>query len=94
MGIEPLSVYPYTAKNGQCKYSKSQVVFQNKGLTMNPKDNNLALQGNVVNQPVAIGIDASLNSFANYHSGVYNPTNCASGPDDIDHCVLIVGYGV
>ncbi|CAF87438.1 unnamed protein product, partial [Tetraodon nigroviridis] len=42
--------------------------------------------------PVAIGIDATLTTFHLYSKGVYYDPDC--NPEDINHAVLLVGYGV
>lgn len=43
---------------------------------------------------LSIGIDASQQSFQFYSSGVYIEEACKNGPDDLDHGVAIVGYGL
>lgn len=41
--------------------------------------------------PITIGIDAG--PMQDYTSGIDNPSNCGSGRFDLDHAVLIVGFG-
>lgn len=43
--------------------------------------------------PISISIDASLDSFSFYHSGVFSDPACKNGLNDLDHTVLLVGYG-
>ncbi|KAH9625005.1 hypothetical protein KSS87_011262 [Heliosperma pusillum] len=45
-----------------------------------------------VNQPISAAIDGSSLDFQLYTGGIYEG-DCSSNPDDIDHAVLIVGYG-
>lgn len=40
--------------------------------------------------PIAIAIDASLSSFQNYKSGVYDDSACSSV---LNHGMLLTGYG-
>ena len=42
-------------------------------------------------QPITTGISASADTFSLYSSGIYDDDACAAG--NIDHSVLIVGYG-
>ena len=41
--------------------------------------------------PMAV---CQLQSFSFYSSGVYYDKNCGNKPEDLDHAVLAVGYGV
>eukprot|EP01006_Ploeotia_vitrea_P006076 TRINITY_DN12217_c0_g1_i1.p1 TRINITY_DN12217_c0_g1~~TRINITY_DN12217_c0_g1_i1.p1 ORF type:complete len:553 (+),score=105.88 TRINITY_DN12217_c0_g1_i1:24-1682(+) len=43
--------------------------------------------------PLAISIDAALDSFGFYSHGVYSDPKCLNGINDLDHSVLLVGYG-
>jgi len=43
--------------------------------------------------PISVSIDAALQTFSFYSSGVFYDPNCASDPNDLDHTVLAVGYG-
>jgi len=47
------------------------------------------LQAAVIQQPIAIGVEAD--EFVSYKSGVFSDPRCG---DQIDHGVLLVGYGV
>ncbi|KAH7440307.1 hypothetical protein KP509_04G100700 [Ceratopteris richardii] len=51
-----------------------------------------ALMEAVSKQPVSVAIEASAWDFQLYAEGVYNGT-CSSDPYDINHGVLLVGYG-
>lgn len=46
----------------------------------------------VVQQPISVGIDGSSLDFQLYTGGIYKG-DCSADPNDIDHAVLIVGYG-
>ncbi|EFN54048.1 hypothetical protein CHLNCDRAFT_136123 [Chlorella variabilis] len=43
--------------------------------------------------PLAISFDASRPSFRFFSSGVYVDTECAWKPDELDHSMVLVGYG-
>ena len=43
--------------------------------------------------PLSIGIDAACTPFRFYTSGVLDTTECSMNPENIDHAVLLVGYG-
>jgi C1A family cysteine protease len=43
--------------------------------------------------PVTVGIDAHLKTFGFYASGIYYDKACGNKPQDLDHAVLVVGYG-
>ncbi|KAG4948547.1 hypothetical protein JHK86_041786 [Glycine max] len=45
-----------------------------------------------VKQPISAGIDGTSWDFQLYIGGIYDG-DCSSDPDDIDHAILVVGYG-
>ena len=53
-------------------------------------NNELLLKKAVSKQPVSVAIQANLSSFHYYKSGIYQDDDCG---DQLDHGVLIVGYG-
>ncbi|XP_010279138.1 PREDICTED: histone-lysine N-methyltransferase SETD1B-like [Nelumbo nucifera] len=91
-GIEAESNYPYTGQDGNCNITKEQtkVVAINGYEDVDQEES--ALLCAVVNQPVSVGIDGSTMDFQLYTGGIYDG-DCSSNPDDINHAVLIVGYG-
>jgi len=44
--------------------------------------------------PFSVSIDASAHDFYFYKSGVYDNTECKSGPEDLDHSVLALGFNL
>jgi KDEL-tailed cysteine endopeptidase len=86
--LELDSTLPYTGKVGTCNSN----LPTNSGLLTNwneiTQNDTTALMNAVANGPVSVAIDASDWSFQTYSSGVYN--TCGT---NLDHAVLIVGYG-
>jgi len=89
-GLVGESDYPYTAKDGTCKYDKSKVKATISGYIDIAQDEN-ALQQAIEKQPVSVAIDAGHISFQFYKSGVYYEKDCS--PAQLDHGVLAVGFG-
>jgi len=58
-----------------------------------PSGNETDLAYAVFNCPVSIAIDASHDSFQNYEGGVYYEPDCSNNVKDLDHGVLVVGFG-
>ncbi|KAJ0977360.1 hypothetical protein J5N97_012834 [Dioscorea zingiberensis] len=91
-GIATEYDYPYTGQDGRCNIEKENI----KAVTIDgyqdvaPDEN--ALLCAVAKQPVSVGIDGSSIDFQLYTGGIYDG-DCSSDPADIDHAVLIVGYG-
>jgi len=90
-GIDTEASYPYTAADGTCHFSPSNV-----GSTLKSYVNiNAGDEGDLLNKvalgPVSVAIDASQDSFQFYSSGVYDEPNCSTSA--LDHCVLAVGWG-
>jgi cathepsin L len=87
-GIEGESSYPYTARDGRCRFRPENVVARISGSsTLDLHGDEQALQALVAQQPVSVEVDAS-GGFRSYHGGVF------SGPcgRTLDQPVLIVGY--
>lgn len=90
-GLDSNSCYPPNP-NGGCQFSKSCCVTAVTSVIHVHQGNETALQFAVYQNPVAATIDASLTSFQFYNGGVYYDAAC--GANDLDHEVLVVGWGV
>jgi len=91
-GLEKESAYPYTAKDGSCKFDKSKVVASLTGyVDVASGDEDALKQAVATVGPVSVAIDASHFSFQMYSGGVYYESSCSSSR--LDHGVLAVGYG-
>jgi cathepsin L len=90
-GIDTEDSYPYRAKDGSCKQT-SPTAAQLLNFTTLTKSEQVLKDTVYEFGPVAVSIDVT-NSFANYKSGVWEDKSCKNGEMDLDHCVLVVGYG-
>ena len=84
--------YPYTSSagsSGLCKSSCDPQVTIHACSDVEPS-NQLALKEAVAYGPVSIAIEADQRVFQSYSSGVITSDSCGT---NLDHGVLIVGYG-
>lgn len=93
-GIDSEASYPYEAKTKKCRFQKDKVAFKDAGGAILPKGDEEKLKEMVAKfGPVAVAIDASSIWFQLYSKGVYVDKHCKNGSDELDHGVLVVGYG-
>jgi cathepsin H len=93
-GIETEEAYPYTGKDGECKFSSENVAVQVRGsvnISQGAEDELKHAVGVV--KPVSIAFEV-VQGFRFYKDGVYTSDTCGSDPLDVNHAVLGVGYGV
>ena len=83
-----LASYPYTAKDGTCQKCSPVAKFTSCS-DVTPNDQ-LALKAAVALQPVSIAIEADTKYFQSYSSGILDSASCGQ---NLDHGVLITGYG-
>ncbi|KAL9346523.1 hypothetical protein Peur_061376 [Populus x canadensis] len=91
-GIDTEADYPYTGVDGTCNTAKEEkkVVSIEGYVDVDPSDS--ALLCATVQQPISVGMDGSALDFQLYTGGIYDG-DCSGDPNDIDHAILIVGYG-
>jgi cathepsin L len=91
-GIDTEDSYPYTARDGSCKFNRANVGATISSYTDVQAKSESALQNAIANiGPISVAIDAGHSSFQLYKSGVYFESKCS--PTQLDHGVLAVGYG-
>ncbi|XP_060112453.1 cathepsin K [Heteronotia binoei] len=91
-GIDSDDSYPYIGQDERCMYNPTGKAAKCRGFREIPEGNEKALKRALARiGPIAVGIDASLQSFQFYSRGVYYDENCNS--ENINHAVLAVGYG-
>ncbi|KAL3886607.1 hypothetical protein ACJMK2_026591 [Sinanodonta woodiana] len=91
-GIDTEESYPYTEKNGVCKFKRANVGATAVSCLDIEQGSETDLQKAVATVgPISVGIDASHVSFQLYKTGVYTESSCSSV--NLDHGVLAIGYG-
>jgi KDEL-tailed cysteine endopeptidase len=83
-----LASYPYTAKDGSCQKCTA-VAHMSSCSDVKPNDQ-VSLKAAVAQQPVSIAIEADTKYFQSYSGGILTSSSCGT---NLDHGVLIVGYG-
>ncbi|KAK9294682.1 hypothetical protein QLX08_010799 [Tetragonisca angustula] len=91
-GLELESDYPYDAKNEECHFLEDKAKVQIVSAVNITSDEKKMAQWLIKNGPISIGINANAMQF--YIGGVSHPFNFLCNPKNLDHGVLIVGYGV
>jgi len=92
-GIDTEASYPYTAQDGTCNFQQDNVGGNASNcITLPTGDENALMQAVGTIGPVAVAISVD-DAWANYQSGVFTDDSCPNGADQLDHAVLVVGYG-
>ncbi|XP_058812972.1 uncharacterized protein LOC131677270 isoform X2 [Topomyia yanbarensis] len=92
-GLELESEYPYLAKKQKhCHLNKTMVHVRVTGAVDLPKNETAIAQFLVANGPVSIGLNANAMQF--YRGGISHPWRPLCSKKNLDHGVLIVGYGI
>lgn len=90
-GLELESDYPYEAEDEKCHFKKSMARVQLTSAVNITSNETQMAQWLVANGPISIGINANAMQF--YMGGVSHPFKFLCNPKNLDHGVLIVGYG-
>ncbi|XP_022113288.2 uncharacterized protein LOC110991982 [Pieris rapae] len=91
-GLEPETDYPYEGVDDKCVYNKTlSRVHISGALNISSNETDMA-KWLTQNGPISIGINANAMQF--YVGGVSHPWRMLCSPTNLDHGVLIVGYGV
>jgi len=87
--------YPYTGQSppNSCAFNPAKVVAKFSSYANVTSGSETALLSAAAQQPVSVAIDASSIWFQLYSSGVYDDSSCQNGINDLDHGVLVAGYG-
>ncbi|KAL5768511.1 hypothetical protein ACOSP7_015057 [Xanthoceras sorbifolium] len=93
-GLDTEEAYPYTGKDGKCKFSTENIgvqVLESVNITLGAEDE--LKHAVAVVRPVSVAFQV-VKEFRLYKTGVYTSTTCGSTPMDVNHAVVAVGYGV
>jgi len=91
-GIELGTDYKYTGRDGACHFQKEKVAAKVTGEVNITEGAEADLFDAITTKgTVAIAFQVA-GDFQSYRSGVYDSTRCKSGPMDVNHAVLTVGY--
>nr|XP_049704765.1 LOW QUALITY PROTEIN: uncharacterized protein LOC110379538 [Helicoverpa armigera] len=91
-GLELESDYPYEGVDEKCAFNKTLAKVQISGAVNITKNETGMAQWLVHNGPISIGINANAMQF--YMGGISHPWKMLCNPTNLDHGVLIVGYGI
>jgi KDEL-tailed cysteine endopeptidase len=90
-GVELSTAYPYRAVKQTCAFNSNSVVWKNVGYVSVTRNDNVALEAAVAQQPVSAAVQANAGVFQYYTGGIIDGTACGTS---VNHGILIVGYGV
>lgn len=89
-GIDSAMAYPYRGVDGKCQFKKNAVAMKAIGSAIiGPNDEELLKMVVASYGPVSVGIVAT-DKLVSYEAGVFDDSRCG---EDLNHGVLIVGYG-
>ena len=101
-GIARTQDYQYLGQDDYCREDEKREAIGGssggggkfKGYVRIPSGNDTALMEAVYSRgPLAVSMDASQDSLTFYSSGVYYESDCMWKPKDLDHSMVLVGYG-
>jgi len=86
-GQDTESAYPYTGRDGSCKFKTQGIGAKIKGYHSISRDEKQIQNGLSTTSPFSVCVDA--NNWQHYRSGVMRSNQCGR---KIDHCVQLIGY--
>ncbi|KAF5280129.1 hypothetical protein FQA39_LY18131 [Lamprigera yunnana] len=85
---------PYLGQDGYCHINNVVLTAKITGYVNVTSHSLTALrQAIVAKGPISVAIDAGHRTFSFYSNGVYYEPECKNKVDELDHAVLVVGYG-
>jgi len=88
---ESESSYPYTARDGSCKYNSSNATVVKTASYVNVTADSISAMKTALNSHIlSVAIEADKYCFQTYSSGIFNNSNCGTS---LDHATNVVGWG-
>jgi len=92
-GADALKDYNYAGKDGSCREANITAVAKFTAFKDVPKKDEEALAAALNVGPVSIAIKANGIFFQFYDKGIFDHDTCTGEDKDLDHGVLLIGYG-
>ncbi|XP_072392909.1 uncharacterized protein [Diabrotica undecimpunctata] len=93
-GVDSEKSYPYEGVNGECRFRREDVVATCTGFVDIGENDEKGLEIALATLgPVTAAIDAGKETFQFYSEGIYDDPACGNTPEQMNHAVLIVGFG-
>jgi C1A family cysteine protease len=90
-GADGETNYPYTARDGSCRFPRGSVEGTLRSFKDVPQADENALKDAVSTGVVSVAISVQ-NDFMFYSGGIYDSSSCPSDPKSLNHGVAVVGY--
>lgn len=91
-GLELESDYPYIGRDEKCYFNRQKIKVEVVSAVNITSNETKMAQWLVEKGPISIGINANAMQF--YMGGISHPYKFLCNPSNLDHGVLIVGYGI
>ena len=94
-GLNTESYYPYQGYTGRCRFSKLRPIgasMVNQVVPLPPNCEKSLMAAVATQGPISVAIEVTYNFLA-YGGGVFVDRACGSHIQDLNHAVLVVGYG-
>ncbi|KAG5879820.1 hypothetical protein JTB14_007672 [Gonioctena quinquepunctata] len=93
-GVDSEQSYPFEEKTSQCRFKREDVVATCTGFVDIAEGDEQGLENALATiGPVTAAIDAGRDTFQFYSDGIYDDPECGNKAEQMNHAVLIVGYG-
>jgi hypothetical protein len=89
-GLAPESTYVYRGAEGPCRDRSVPSVSGIRGFRVLRPNDEAAMEYWVRQSPLAVGVAGTAKSLLLYTGGIYDDETCG---DELDHALLVVGFG-